>query len=208
MSVVFLSIDLQNDFATAGGAHYSRRPCVQFIRDTVFPFVRERGCTIVEIISDYRASEPGKDTSVCVPGMWGYESLIPDDIKHPSTWVKSEPSPMWIREGAGKANDLPGIPYPSPNGFGKWLSETIGPPASGQDIVLIGLVLEICVLSTLQELHHRGYRAKVLFEGVDTYSGNLEQKKVLFETLFPFWGTPIYWDELEIVRDTRHNEEF
>ncbi|SEN97557.1 cysteine hydrolase family protein [Paenibacillus sp. OV219] len=195
MSVIFLSIDLQNDFATEGGAHYSPRPCVPFIRDTLFPFVRERGYKVVEIISDYRDTEPDKGTSVCIPGTWGYESLVPTDIKHQSVWVKSEPSPVWIREGAGEVSDLPGIPYPSPNGFDRWLSETIGPPSSEHEIVLIGLVFEICVLSTLQELHHRGYRAKVLFEAVDTYTGNADQKKGLFETLFPFWGSPLYWDE-------------
>ena len=55
------------------------------------------------------------------------------------------------------------------------------------------------VLSTLQELKCRGYRAKVLFEGVDTYSGNEEQKQLLFEALFPFWGQACYWHELEIA---------
>jgi hypothetical protein len=199
MSVIFLSVDLQNDFATEGGVHYCPRPYVQFIRDTLIPFVRERGYTVAEIISDYRVTELGKGTSVCVPGMWGYESLIPTDIKHPSVWVKSEPSPTWIREGAGKADYLPGVPYHSPDGFNRWLIETIGPPSPEHEIVLIGLVLEVCVLSTLQELYYRGYRAKVLFEGVDTHSGNMEQKRMLFETLFPFWGKPIYWDELETI---------
>jgi nicotinamidase-related amidase len=196
MSVIFLSVDLQNDFSTEGGAHYCPRHCVQFIRGTLLPFVRERGYTVAEIISDYRVIDPAKGTSVCIPGMWGYESLIPTDIKHPSVWVKSEPSPTWIREGAGNADCPPGVSYPSPNGFSRWLSETIGPPSPEREIVLIGLVLEVCVLSTLQELHHRGYRIKVLFEGVDTYSGNVEQKRILFETFFPFWGEPIYWNEL------------
>jgi nicotinamidase-related amidase len=197
MSVIFLSVDLQNDFATEGGAQHQPRSSVQFIQDTLIPFARERRYTVVEIISDYRISQPG--ASVCVPGTWGYESIIPNDIKHPSVWVKAEPSPTWIREGAGKADSVPGVPYPSTDGFSRWLLETVGPPNSKQELVLIGLVFEICVLSTLQELFYRGYHAKVLFEGVDTYSGNVEQKRMLFETLFPFWGQPIYWEEVEGV---------
>lgn len=196
MSVLFLSVDLQNDFAAEGDAHYCPRPCAPFIRDSLVPFVRERGYVIAEIISDYRASEPGKDSSICVPGEWGYESIIPSDIKHPNVWVKSAPSPAWIREGAGNADSSPGNPYHSPEGFRGWLSETIGPPSPEQKIVVIGLVLEVCVLATLLELHHLGYRADVLFDGVDTGSGSPGQKMTLFETLFPFWGKPIHWDDL------------
>jgi len=57
-------------------------------------------------------------------------------------------------------------------------------------------MLEICVLSTLQELYFRGYRASVLFEGVDTYVGDQEQKRTLFATLFPFWGQALDWQAL------------
>lgn len=197
MPVIFLSVDLQNDFATEGGAQYQPRPCVPFIQNTLLPFVRDQKCSIIEIISDYRISQDGEGTSICIPGMWGFESIIPSDIKHRSVWVKSEPSPTWTREGGGKVDSVPGVPFPSPDSFNRWLDDTIGPPSSELELVLIGLVLEVCVLSTLQELKYRGYRAKVLFEGVDTYSGNLGHKKGLFETLFPFWGEPIYWEELQ-----------
>lgn len=196
MSIVFLSVDLQNDFTTKGGAHYGARPCVPFIQNTLLPFIHEQGYTVAEIISDYRVTTPEQGSSVCVPGMWGYESIIPVNIKHASVWVKSEPSPAWIRKGAGNADCSPGVPYPSPDDFTRWLSETIGPPSLEREIILIGLVLEVCVLSTIYELHHRGYRVKVLFEGVDTHSGDQEQKKFLFETLFPFWASPVYWDDL------------
>lgn len=60
----------------------------------------------------------------------------------------------------------------------------------------MGLALEVCVLSTLQELKYRGYQVKVLHEGVDTYSGGVEQKQLLFETLFPFWGEAFSWAQL------------
>lgn len=197
MTITFLSVDLQNDFCTEGGAHYQPRSCVPFITDTFLPFVRKQGHTIAEIISDYRTTEPETGSSVCVPGQWGYQSLIPADVKHPHVWVKAEPSPAWTRDGAGQAAQLPGAPYPAPDAFSSWLTATIGPPTAQQQIILVGLILEICVISTLQELRYRGYDVKLLFEGVDTYSGNLEQKRVLFETLFPFWGQPIFWTEIE-----------
>ena len=112
--------------------------------------------------------------------------------------MKAEPSPAWIRAGAGQAEQLPGVPYPAPDAFSAWLTTTIGSPTPEHDIVLVGLMLEICVLSTLQELYYRGYRVKVLFEGVDTYLGNVEQKRLLFEMLFPFWGQAIFWHDMEM----------
>ncbi len=203
MAIQLLSVDLQNEFSTEGGALYRPRPCVPFITNTVIPFVRERGSRIAEIISDYRATEPGATTSSCVPGQWGYHSLIPPDVKHPSVWVKAEPSPAWIREGAGQADKRPGVPYPAPDAFNAWLTATIGAPTPEREIVLIGLMLEICVLSTLQELHYRGYRVKVLFEGVDTYVGNQQHKQALFDTLFPFWGEAISWADMERMDSLR-----
>lgn len=197
MTLQFLSVDLQNEFCREGGALYRPRPCVSFIQHTFLPFVRAHGYSVAEIISDYRVSEPGSGTPSCVPGTWGYQSLLPADVRHPSVWVKAEPSPAWTRMGAGHAEQLPGVPYRAPDAFGRWLSATIGPPAAGQEIILIGLMLEICVLSTLQELKYQGYHAKILFEGVDTYSGDLEQKQVLCETLFPFWGHALSWAQLQ-----------
>jgi nicotinamidase-related amidase len=195
----FLSVDLQNEFCVEGGALYRPRPCVPFIRDTFLPFVRTRGYPIAEIISDYRVTAPGADTPTCVPGQWGYQSLIPTDLKHPSVWVKAEPSPAWTRTGAGQAEQFPGVPYPAPDAFSAWLTATIGPPTVDQEVIVVGLMLEICVLSTLQELKYRGYRVKVLAEGVDTYAGTLEQKHMLLATLFPFWGQAISWRELQRV---------
>jgi nicotinamidase-related amidase len=74
-----------------------------------------------------------------------------------------------------------------------------------QEIIVVGLMFEICVLSTLQELKYRGYRAKVLVEGVDTYSGDREQKQVLCETLFPFWGQAVTWEEVQRAQTSEHS---
>ncbi len=169
MAMQIISVDLQNEFCTEGGALYRPRSCVPFITDILLPFVRECGHHIAEIISDYRATEPGSSASSCVPGEWGYQSIIPSELKHPSVWVKAEPSPAWTRMGAGQADQRPGQPYPAPDAFSAWLTTTIGAPSADQEIILVGLMLEICVVSTLQELKYRGYRVKVLSEGVDTY---------------------------------------
>ncbi len=199
MATHIVSVDLQNEFCTEGGALYRPRPCVPFISQILVPFVRERGYRIAEIISDYRATAPESEPSTCVPGQWGYQSLLPADLKHPSVWVKAEPSPAWTRTGAGEAEQRPGQPYAVPDAFSAWLLKTIGAPAADQEIILVGLMLEICVLSTLQELKYRGYCVKVLSEGVDTYSGSVEQKQLLFEALFPFWGQAISWAQMQEV---------
>src|SRR5690606_24028566 len=198
MAIHIVSVDLQNAFCAEGGALYRPRPCVPFITQKLLPFVRERGYRIAEIISDYRSAERGS-SSGCVPGEWGYQSLSPADLKHPSVWVKAAPSPAWTRAGAGRADQRPGEPYPDPDAFSAWLRTTIGAPSADQEIILIGVMLEICVLSTLQELKYRGYQVKVLSEGVDTFSGSLEQKQQLFEALFPFWGQALSWAQLQEI---------
>lgn len=197
MPISILAVDLQNEFTTEGGVHYRPRPCVPFIRDTFLPFVRARGYPVAEIVSDYRATAPETGASNCVPGKWSYQSIIPADLTQERVWVKAEPSPAWIRTGGGQAAQPAGAPYPDPTAFSAWVGTTFGPPHPEQEIILIGLVLEICVLSTVQELAYRGYRAKVLFEGVDTYTGDSEQKRLLFATLFPFWGAGIDWQTLQ-----------
>lgn len=193
MALKFLAVDLQNEFAVAGGLLYRPRPCIPFIQATLLPFVRAERYTIAEIISDYRATPPAPGPSSCVPGTWSYQSLLPDDLKHPQVWVKAEPSPVWIRAQGGVAAALPGAPYPDPQAFDAWLHTVIGPPTPTDEIVIMGLMLEICVLATLQELHYRGYNAKLLLDGVDTYSGSPVQKRAFCETLCPFWGEAIDW---------------
>ncbi len=196
MPLKWLAVDLQNEFACEGGLLYRPRPSVSFIQTTVLPFVREQGYTIAEIVSDYRATPSTTASSSCVPGQWSYQSLLPDDVKHPWVWVKAQPSPAWIRSNGGQADQPPGAPYADPHAFDQWLVATLGPPDPNCPIVLMGLILEICVLATLQELHYRGYRVNLLFEGTDTYAGDLAQKKSFCATLFPFWGATLKWQDL------------
>lgn len=61
-------------------------------------------------------------------------------------------------------------------------------------------MLEVCVLSTIQELFYRGYRPHVLLDGVDTFAGTPQQKQQLADGLFPFWATPVTWAKLGNTR--------
>lgn len=173
------------------------RPCIPFIKDVLVPFVRERGFKIAEIISDYRLPRQGSSFHACVPGTEGYESEIPPDVKYQSVWVKALSSPGWIREHGGAADKEPGPPYPDPEGLSRWLAQSVGTPADASEIILIGLTIDCCVLSALEELRYRGYQASVLREGVDTYSGDAEEKDFLMKKVVPYWGKPVGWDELK-----------
>ena len=80
MKYAFLSVDLQNDFTTEGGKHYIKRPCIDFLKENIFPFLKEKGIKINEIISDYRQPRPGDRDESCMPGTWGYKSIVPREI--------------------------------------------------------------------------------------------------------------------------------
>jgi nicotinamidase-related amidase len=189
-----VSVDFQNDFTSPGGVHYRGQPCVEFITGTVVPFARAHGIAVAEIVSDYRC--PGGDDAdaTCVPGQWGYESAIPADVKPVAPWVKASIAPSWVRDGGGSADAVPGPARPDPSGFTTWLEEAIGPPDRSCPVVIMGLVLEVCVLASLIELRLRGYPAVVLIEGVDTYDGDPRRKLEFLDTLAGFWGQPMTWD--------------
>ncbi len=184
-SVRLLSVDLQNEFARPGGRLFRPRDCVNFLTDVVFPAAQSRQWPLYEIVSDYRDPAKPPEEWSCVPGSWAGTSLVPRDLLAGEPWVKATPSPAWTHPGDADSA-----------GFSDWLTSTVGSPGPDCEVVVVGLMLEVCVLSTLQELTYRGYRPKILFEGVDTGSGDIEQKKLLFDALFPFWATPIHWNEL------------
>jgi nicotinamidase-related amidase len=192
-----ISVDFQKEFSAEGGRCYVPRPCIPFIKDVFVPFARERGLKIAEIISDYRLPRQGSSFHACIPGTEGYESEIPQDVKHESVWIKALSSPGWIREHGGDADKEPGLPYPDPQRFSQWLSQTVGLPAEDSEIILIGLTIDCCVLSVLEELRYRGYQPSVLNEGVDTYSGEAQEKEFLMKKVVTYWGKSVNWDELK-----------
>lgn len=196
MQYKFLAVDLQNDFTTKGGKHYKPQPCVQFLKEILFPLFKERNIEISEIVSDYRQPRPGDRDESCVPGTWGYESIVPKEIVA-SRWIKCMNSPIWIRENIGNPEKKAGFPYQDIKAFGKWLDKNIGKREEAIP-VLFGLTIDCCVLSTLQELNWRGYYPLVIKEGVGHYLATEEAKESVLKTPIPNWAEVVTWKELRV----------
>ena len=195
MKYQLLSVDLQNDFTTEKGLHYKVRPSISFDKEILFTFLKEKEIKVVEIISDYRQPRPGDKDESCVPGTWGYESIVPKEIVK-SQWVKCMNSPIWIRENIGNPDKTAGLPYQDPQVFGEWLEKNMGKPDQVTPI-LFGLTIDCCVLSTLQELNWRGYYPKVLYEAVDHYKATQEAKDKVLESAVTNWADVIHWEDLK-----------
>jgi nicotinamidase-related amidase len=193
LATKFLCVDFQKDFSAEGARCFQKRPCVDFIKTELVPYFRDNGLQLAEIISDYRLPRPGDEFECLVPGTWGYESEIPSDVKAAEVWIKSMNSPVWIREHRGDASRPGGIPYPDPLSFSGWLKRVIGLPQEVEQVILIGLTLDCCVLCTAQELSFRAYPVKFLIEGVDAFSGSPVEKQTLFNSPASNWGQPISW---------------
>lgn len=191
----FIAVDIQNEFASSGGKFYTPKPSIIFLKEELFPFLKEKGLKVDEIISDYRQPRPGDRGDGCHPGEWGYESLVPSNLRK-SLWVKCMNSPAWIRENIGNKEVKAGLPYPDPQKFGEWLNANIGKPEEVIPI-LFGLTIDCCVLSTAQELNWRGYKPLILREGVDHASGKIEDRDAVLKTPASNWGKPISWKELK-----------
>ena len=195
--ISLLCVDLQNDFSSEGGSFYEFRPSVQFLIDTFFPFLQEKGIKVSEIISDYRQPRPGDDRDCCRPGEWGYESIIPDIVRNGRQWIKCMNSPVWTREGIGDPDSKPGEPFPDPDGFRVWMEEHIGTREEIDSVVVFGLTADCCVLAAVQEFRWRGFDVRVLVEGTDLrHGGRIEKKQFLTSPPFTFWGSSINYNEL------------
>lgn len=195
MKYEFIAVDIQNEFASPGGLFYTSKPSVKFLKETLSPTFKEKGIKINNIVSDYRQPRPGDRGNGCHPGTWGYETLVPKEITK-STWIKCMNSPVWTRENIGNPDAKPGLPYPDPKKFGKWLEENVG-DRDGVIPVLIGLTIDCCVLSTLQELNWRGYYPTILKEGVDHASGKIEDRDQILKSPASNWGKVISWKGLK-----------
>ena len=197
-NIKIISIDFQKDFTSKGGICFKPRKSVQFVKETLIPFLRKNKIKIAEIISDYRQPRPGDRGDCCHPGENGYKSEIPKNIKIGPTWIKCMNSPIWVRANIGLANRKPGIPFQDADAFNRWLEKTIGKPEDVKEIILVGLTIDCCVLCTAQELNWRGYNVKILKEAVDSYSGDSEEKEqILSNPPLTNWSKAISWEELK-----------
>lgn len=194
MKYEFIAVDIQNEFASKGGKHFTLKPSVKFLNKILFPFLKQNGIKINEIISDYRKPRPGDSGDSCYPGEWGYKSLVPSELKK-SLWVKCMNSPIWIRKNIGKNGKSPGLPYPDSKKFGKWIDKNIGKPNKTIPVIF-GLTIDCCVLSTIQEFRWRGYEPIVIREAVDHSSGKEKDKGIVLEkTAIRWWAKVMSWDD-------------
>jgi len=192
----FICVDLQNEFASEGGKFYSFKPSIKFLRDVFFPYLYKENIKVNEIVSDYRQPRPGDSGDGCYPGTWGYESLLPTDLRK-SVWVKCMNSPIWIRENGGVQDKNPGLPYPDSDGFGKWIDVNIGPREEVTPVIF-GLTIDCCVLSTIQEFSWRGYKPIIIREAVDHASGEIKDRDIVLEkTAIRWWAQVLSWEEFK-----------
>jgi nicotinamidase-related amidase len=198
MNYKFISIDFQNDFTTEKGICYLPRPSVFFVEKLLVPYLKQENIKISEIISDYRQPRPGDRGDSCHPGEWGYESQIPNEVKHDDIWIKCMNSPIWIRENIGDKSKDPGLPYQAPEEFDNWLIKNIGQPNDDLEVILFGLTVDCCVLCTAQQLSWRGYKVRILDKATDTYSGKQKEKEyILNNPPLNNWASKISWEEIK-----------
>ena len=192
----FIVVDIQNEFATEGGKFYTYKPSVTFLNEKIFPFLKEKKIKVNEIVSDYRQPRPGDSGEGCIPGSWGYESVLPKDLRK-SLWVKCMNSPIWIRKNIGRSDKNPGLPYADSNAFGRWIKKYIG-SAEKVTPVIFGLTIDCCVLSTVQEFRWRGYSPIIIREAVDTANGIVEDRDLVLEkTAIRWWGKTVNWEDFK-----------
>ena len=196
--IKLLSVDFQKDFSAENGKHYKPRKSVEFIKETLIPYLRKNNIKVAEIISDYRLPRPTDPDDSCRAGEWGYESEIPEDIKLKPQWIKCMNSPIWTRDNVGNPAEKPGLPYQDPKKFTEWAHKVVGRPDCLDEVVLFGLTADCCVFCTSQELSWRGYNVKVLDEGVATYSASEDEKRIILHNPpFTNWANAIKWRDLK-----------
>lgn len=199
MNVKFICVDFQKDFSDEKGKWFNRGKSVEFIKKELTNFFRTNNIKVNEIISDYRLPRPRKTEEGCVPGTFGYESDIPNDIKNCNIWIKCMNSPIWVRENIGDKTKQPGMPYQNPEKFNKWLKGNIGNSEDVDLVILFGLTMDCCVLCTAQELNFRGYNVKILYEAVDSMDATNEKYKKQLAEKSPIltWAKFITFEELK-----------
>ena len=187
-----LCVDLQNDFASTGGKNYNMGKSSDFIKETLFPLLLNRKIKVSEIISDYRLPRGKSKNESCVPGTWGYESILPQELKKGHAWIKCMHNPLWIRDNIGIENCQIGVPYQDPMKFDKWLSQNL----NTKKVVLFGLTTECCILQVASELYFRGFDVYCIYEATDPMNERLNHKdEIAFFSTFALYTKMIHFDE-------------
>lgn len=120
-------------------------------------------------------------------------------------------SPEWIRKNGGQPNTITDKPYPDPEAFNAWLLSMIGTPENAGIVILISRTLEVCILSTAQQLSFRGYDVYVLKEASNIYDladvsslirYNIDYKDILFNTSHREFVKLINWGKFKVIIET------
>ena len=113
-------------------------------------------------------------------------------------WIKCWHSPIWIRKNIGNPNKKPRVPYQDSKAFTKWLDSTVGKPEDIDDVILIGMTVNCCILCLAQELFSRGYKVKILKEATDDYGGSASDKEYILQMIEKNrWANIISWKQLK-----------
>ncbi len=206
MNYKFLSVDFQNDFAHPKGKWFNGGKSIKFVNTKLIPFLKQNQLKVSEIISDYRAPRLKGFGIGCIPGEFGFESILPDEVKEKPIWVKCMNSPTWIRKNCGIKNKKPSFPFQDTKSFDKWLIKQFGKPTEDLTIILFGLTLDCCVLATAQELRFRGYNFKILIEATDVMPNKNQdeiKKQIVYGEVLNHWLNFIAFDEVKKIFETK-----
>lgn len=196
--IEFIAVDLQNEFTHPKGKYCSVGNSVKFIQSVLFPYLSNHHLKVNEVISDYRQPRHSKSGSYCIPGDFGYESIIPKELKKADIWVKSMHNPTWIRTQNDQSSFLD-YPKPEPQQFSDWLKRNIG----GNDVIIFGETLDVCVYALAQELYYRGYRVYILYEATDPMNERLDHKdSIAYHTGLSVYAKLIHFDEMKTMIGT------
>lgn len=196
----FLSVDFQNEFADEKGQWYNGGKSIDFVKNQLIPFFRKNNIKTYEIISDYRSPRLADSGIGCIPGEFGFESILPNDVKEKDVWIKCMNSPIWVRDYGGIKDKTPGQPYQDTKAFDFWLKRKFGEPIDNLVIILFGLTLDCCVLATAQELRWHGYNVKILIEATDVMPNKNQdeiKKQITNGEVLNHWLKFIGFDDLK-----------
>lgn len=199
MNFDFICIDFQNDFASPGGINFNKGKSVSFIKEKMFPFLKDRNIQVSEILSDYRIPRGKSNNESCIPGSWGFQSLLPSALKKGTSWIKCMHNPLWIRKNIGVPNVSLGKEYQSPRKFNKWLKDNV----PNKNVILFGETADCCMLQVASELYFRGYNVYFIYEACDPMNERLDKKDdVLYHSSVSIYSKTIRFEELlELIKD-------
>lgn len=187
-------VDFQYDFAEKGGINFNKGSSVNFIKNTLFPWLKSNNLKSAEIVSDYRLPRGKSNNESCVPGTKGFESLLPNELRNGQQWCKCMHNPLWVRENIGVPNAKIGDIFQDPVGFSHWVSAHL----PQKNIVLFGLTADCCILHVAAELYFRGHDVYCIYEATDPMNERLSHKDfILKHSSLSIYSKILHFDELD-----------